>query len=121
VKVKRVKIGIKTIEEGLDQFVQTAKTIQQGKKVKKEEGVYFTSFEAFRKALTPKRLELLHLIKVQKPTSINQVARLAKRNIKNVAEDLKYLAQIGLIERKELEKEISPTINYEKILLEIAV
>jgi predicted transcriptional regulator len=121
VKIKRVKIGIKDLKTGLQEFVQTAKAIQQGKKVKKEERVYFTSFEAFRKALTPKRLELLHLIKTHRPSSINQVARLVKRDIKNVSDDLKYLAQIGLVERKETEKEISPTIDYDKILLEIAV
>ena len=120
-KIKRVRTGIKDLKSGLDKFVQTAKSIQQGKKVKKVGGIYFSSFEDFRKELTPKRLELLHSIKTHRPSSINQVARLVKRYIKNFSDELKYLAQIGLIERKEKEKEISPTINYEKILLEISV
>jgi predicted transcriptional regulator len=89
--------------------------------IKEEAGVYFTSFEAFRKALTPKRLELLHIIKTKKPSSINHLARLTKRDIKNIAEDVKYLEQIGFIEKQEGNREIRPFIEYDKIDLEIAV
>lgn len=120
-KVKRVKVRIKDVKTAMDDFVKTAEAIKRGEKAKKETGVYFTSFEAFRKALTPKRLELLHVIKTKKPFSINQLARLANRDIKNVAEDVKYLVQIGLVERKCTEKEVSPSINYDRILLDIAI
>jgi len=120
-KVKRIKIGIKNVKTALNDFVRTGEAIEQGKKVKKEAGVYFTSLEAFRKALTPKRLELLHIIKTRKPSSINELARFAKRDIKNVADDLKYLGQIGLIEREETDRKTKPVIYYDRIALEIAV
>jgi predicted transcriptional regulator len=90
-RVKKIKIGIKNLKTALDDFVRTGEAIQQGEKVKKETGLYFTSFEAFRKALTPKRLELLHIIKTKKPSSINELARMAKRDVKNIADDVKYL------------------------------
>ena len=83
--------------------------------------LYFTNFEACRKALTPKRLELLHLIKIKRPCSINELARMAKRNVKNIAEDVKYLEQIGLIEKKESLAKMALVITYDKLLLEIAV
>lgn len=86
-----------------------------------EPEIYFTSFEAFRKALTPKRLELLHLIRIKKPSSINELARIAKRDIKNIADDVKYLEQIGLVEKKETNNKTAPVIKYDKIALEIAV
>lgn len=120
-KVKKIKIGIKDLKAVLDDFVGTGKAIERGEKVKKETGVYFTSFEAFRKALTPKRLELLHIIKIKKPSSINELARLAKRDIKNVADDVKYLEQMGLIETKETARKTTPIITYDRIALEIAV
>jgi predicted transcriptional regulator len=41
--------------------------------------------------------------------------------MKNISEDVKYLEQIGLIEKKEHEKEIKPTINYDKLALEIGI
>ena len=112
---------LQDVKTSLNDFVRICEAIDRGEKVKKETGVYFTSFKAFRKALTPKRLELLHIIKAKKPSSINQLASIAKRDIKNVTEDVKYLAQIGLIEKKKAKREITPSIEYDKILLEIAV
>ena len=120
-RVKKVKVGIKGIKTALNEFVQMGETVKRGDVVKKEVGVHFTSFEAFRKALTPKRLELLHTIKAERPSSINRLSKIVGRNVKNVAEDVKYLAQIGFVERRETNKEVTPFVRYEKISLEIAV
>ncbi len=120
-RVKKIKIGIKDLKTVLHDFVRTGEAIERGEKVKKDTGIYFTSFEVFRRALTPKRLELLHIIKTQKPSSLNELARLAKRDIKNVVCDVKYLEQIGLIEKKGTERKIKPVINYDRIALEIVV
>ena len=120
-RVKKAKVGIKDLKTALNDFVKTGEAIERGEKVKKETGIYFTNFEAFRKGLTPKRLELLHIIKIKKPSSINELARAAKRDIKNIAEDVKYLEQIGLIEKEENNRKIKPVISYDKIALEIAV
>jgi len=113
-KIKKIKIEIKNIKDIFEDVKNTIKKIERGEKLKSVK-------EAFRKALTPKRLELLHIIKTKNPSSINRLARLAKRDIKNVAEDVKYLEQIGLIEKQEHEREIRPFIEYDKINLEIAV
>src|SRR3972149_12205446 len=112
-EVKKVKIEIKDINDIFEDVKETIRKIGKGEKLKpvKEPEIYFTSFEAFRKALTPKKLELLHIIKTKNPSSINRLARLAKRDIKNVAEDVKYLEQIGLIEKQEHEREIRPFIE----------
>ena len=122
-KVKKVKIGIKTLEEVLQDTGEVMKKIERGEKLKpvKESEVYFTSFEAFRKALTPKRLELLRLIKSKQPSSINELARIAKRDVKNITDDVKYLVQIGLVEKKETNRKIAPVIMYDTLMLEIAV
>jgi predicted transcriptional regulator len=94
---------------------------QRGERKKKETGVYFTSLEAFRRALTPQRLNLLRLIREGNPASLHELARLAKRNIKNISDDVKYLAQVGLIELKDSANKTSARVNYDKIMLEIAV
>ena len=120
-KVKKMRIGIKSIEEALAETKVTMKKLERGEKVKKETGVYFTSLEAFRKALTPKRLELLHIIKTKKPASINELARMAKRDIRNIADDVKYLEEIGLLEKKESDHKTRPVISYDRIELQIAV
>jgi predicted transcriptional regulator len=46
---------------------------------------------------------------------------MAKRDVKNVADDVKYLDQIGLIEKKKTKRRIAPVVTYEKLMLEIAV
>jgi len=120
-KVKRVKIGIKSMKKAMDDFVRNAEAVQSGERAKKETGVYFTSLEAFRKALTPRRLDLLHLIREQEPASLHELARCSGRNIKNVSDDVKYLAQVGLVDLKDSANKISARVNYETILLEIAV
>ena len=122
-KVKKVKIGIKSVQDVFRDVKETVQRIDKGERLAPVKGpeIYFTSFEVFRKALTPKRLELLHIIKNQKPSSINELARMAKRDIKNVADDVKYLDQIGLIEIKETGRKTAPRISYDKIALEIAV
>ena len=49
------------------------------------------------------------------------LAKLAQRNIKNISDDVKYLAQVGLIELKDSANKTSARVNYDKIMLEIAV
>ena len=121
-KVRKVKIGIKNVETLLNEFADAAGAIESSREVKHERGVYFTNIQAFRRALTQKRLELLHAIKTEHPSSINHLARILQRDIKNVAADVRFLEQAGLIDtKKETSKEIAPHVTYDKILLEIAV
>jgi predicted transcriptional regulator len=123
-RVKRVKIGIKGLKEMLQDFVKTGEAIERGEKVKRERGIYFESTEAFRKALTTKRLELLRLIKKHHPKTMQELSRLADRDIKNVTQDVELLRNLGLIStRKEKtgRREVSPSVDYDAIELLIAV
>lgn len=125
-KIKKVKVGIKDIKTALNEFVETGKALQKGSIIKKDKdtGVYFTSVEAFRKALTPKRMEVLHTIRTQKPSSIHVLSRMLNRDVKNISMDLKYLAQVGLVEKKRAKNEktdITPSVNYERIVFEISI
>jgi predicted transcriptional regulator len=46
---------------------------------------------------------------------------MAHRDVKNVADDVKYLEQIGLIEKKETKSRTAPVVTYDKLMLEISV
>ena len=121
-QVKRVKIGIRSIDDALDNFITTGEALESGETVKMQPArVYFNNLDAFRKALTQKRLELLHAIRQEKPASIHQLARIVNRDIKNVSTDVKYLSQIGLVELKEQNNCLFPIVDYERIELDIAV
>src|SRR3990172_10601522 len=123
-KLKKVRIGIKSVKEALEDFAKTAEAIERGEKVKKEKGVYFENIEGFRKALTPKRLELLHLIKERHPESLQELARFAKRDMKSIVTDINILEELDLIDmkrKKEGRRESVPTVEYDEIELKIAV
>lgn len=123
-RIKRVKVGIKSLEDVLEDTKEAMKKLERGEKVKPEKGLYFESIEGFRKALTPKRIDLLRMIREKQPGSIQELARLAKRDIKNVATDIDILEGLGLIgmkKKKEGRRESTPTVNYDRISMEIAV
>lgn len=92
--------------------------------MKKHEGVSFESFEAMRKVLTEERLRVLKTIKKEHPQSIYELAKLLHRDIKNTFNDVRFLAEAGLIELKKTKdgrEKTTPSVNYDKILLEIPV
>ena len=123
-RVRKVKIGIKSLDAVLGDVRDSMKKIARGENVKEESGVYFENLATFRRALTEKRLEMLHVIKKKRPSSIYALAKTLGRNIKNVTTDLEYLREIGLVEMKrsgEKRERIVPEVNYDKIGLEIAV
>ncbi len=123
-KIRKVRVGIKDLKTALNEFVEIGKAVEEGKPVKKEKGVYFTTVEAFRKAITPRRLALLKAIKTEKPSSVRQLSKIAGRDVKNVSTDIKFLDQVGLVDIKrndKAKKEITPSVSYDKILFEIAV
>lgn len=123
-KVKRLKVGVRSLDEGLREFGTTLKAIQSGKPVTKRTGVYFVSVEAMRQVLTPSRLSLLHMIRTRRPRSIAALAKLIGRNFKNVHADVKLLADLGLVHLESgahLRDSVTPTVPYERIQFEIAV
>ena len=91
------RLEIRSLEEGLDDFRATWKAVAAGKPVAPRTGTYFTSLEAARKVLTPKRLQLLRAIRQHRPDSLYQLSRLLNRDFKNVHTDVQTLATYGLV------------------------
>ncbi|MCK5508851.1 MAG: hypothetical protein KAI50_10080 [Desulfobacterales bacterium] len=124
-KVKKIKIAIKSTEAFLEEAKSTMKKIMAGEKVSRKDCLYFKNLYVMRKALTPKRLELLHAIKEKRPQSVYELSRLTNRDLKNVTQDMTYLEMLGLVELKKTKDKkrtnTTPSVEYDKILLEIAV
>ncbi|HEC96741.1 MAG TPA: hypothetical protein ENI58_01055 [Nitrospirae bacterium] len=123
-KVKKVEIAIKGLDDALNETAGIYESLSSGKKLRKKEVLYFSGIRDFRKALTEKRLEILKIIREKKPSSIYALAKLTGRNLKNVIQDVEYLHRIGLLELKRTTEgrgENTPVVNYERIRLEIYV
>jgi len=126
-KIKNINITIKSRKEVLEEFAKTLHQVREnpakyGKHHKQE--LSFESVKAFRNVFTEKRMELLHLIKENNPNSIYELAKIANRDIKSVKTDINLLTQLDLIILKNLNdarNRVMPTIDFDKIRLEIAI
>ncbi len=123
-KVKNVTVRIKSLKDVFEEAKDVMKRLEKGKKVKKHEGISFENLDVMRKVLTEERLRILKTIKKEHPSSIYELAKILKRDMKNTFDDVQYLAQVGFIEikkTKEGREKATPIVKYDKILLEIPV
>jgi predicted transcriptional regulator len=123
-RVKNMKVGIRSEKELFDEVGDVWGKLEKGEKIKKHKAVYFESLEAMRKVLTVERLRIVKTIKKEHPSSIYELARILGRDVKNTSNDVQFLAQAGLVEltkTKNGRERTTPTVKYDKILLEIQV
>ncbi len=99
--MKTKKIVIKSKEEFDAKTLSSAKRLDRGEKVKSLKGEYFESLEAVRNFLTEKRLELWRAIRDQAPKSLTDLARLVKRDYKDVHQDVSILVEVGLVDLRK--------------------
>lgn len=112
--MKTLEIRIKSREQADAEFTEAFRGAQSGKKAAVRRGVYFTSLEAVRALLTDRRLALLHLVREHAPKSINQLAKIAGRDFKNVYVDVMLLKDYGLIQvvrRKKARRAVGQSIS----------
>lgn len=98
-KVK--KIVIKSREEFDAETLAIVRKLDRGEKVKSEKGEFFESLEAVRNFLTEKRLELWRIIRDKEPKSLTELARLVKRDYKDVHQDVSILVEVGLVDLRK--------------------
>lgn len=123
--MKVMSIRIKNREESWKDFNTAWETVARGERVKERGGVYFTSLEAVRNFLTPKRLDLLHLIKEKHPKSLSDLARWTGRSFPSVFRDVETLTRHGLVKLNKkgdsLRSKVCPRVDYDELDLKIAV
>ncbi len=121
-KIKRVKIEIKGLNEALKEAGVVFERLSKGEHIQqKKTAIYFSNLKEMRKVLTEKRLELLKIIKDKKPASVYKLAKMVGRDIKNVLEDLTYLQELGLVEITKTKNKKIPYVDYDKIAFEVAI
>lgn len=122
-KVKRVKIGVRPPGTIFAEAAEVIGHIEAGKKPRAQgEWLYFPDVREMGKVLTPKRLELLKTIRDHRPESVQAVAELTGRHVKNVAEDLGLLVSLGFVEMEECSgsgKKKMPRVGYETLTVEL--
>ena len=119
-KLKTVKIVVERFEDMNHRWVKAL----QGKFKPKGTGdvISVGSWEVLGKLLSPPRLQILSTILHIKPRSIAQLAKAMKKNFKNVHSDVKFLADLGLIDLKQEgpRKNLVPIAKFNEIGLPFA-
>lgn len=125
IKTKELKLYIEDTADFKKKIKAELRAIDRGESKKlREDSISFQSLDQLRKFLTPKRLELLRVIRHKKPRSIYELAKLVGRTPENVNTDIKFLEQLGFVEVskiKEIRKKVVPEVSYDKMTLEIMV
>lgn len=98
--VLEVRVG-EDIERSLARFGKTLNTAKAGQAVKPYFGIGFRSMAQFSVAFTPKRWELVEILKSSGPLTIYALAKRLKRHYRNVHKDVTALMQWTVIEKND--------------------
>ncbi|SRR6266849_807835 len=115
---RRLRVGIRAREDSYTAALQVLQRVEGGNRTVQAPGLYFESLEDLRKILTARRLDLLVAILRQTPESVTNLAKLVKRDLKNVSGDLALLRQLGLVEFVEAKghgNARTPVVPYDEI------
>jgi predicted transcriptional regulator len=125
--MKTVTFSIKPLNDVANDFAKTFDTVRKGGRIprKSSDEVGFTSIEAARNFLTRERLALMRTIRARHPCSLYELAKMVKRDFKNVQEDIGILERHGLVriskEPRGKRKVKVPEVLFEEIALKIAI
>ena len=111
-KLKRAKIVIQSIGDVKKEWRAALKGKVRSIQARNE--VVFLSLESLAKLLTQARLQLMATIVKEKPKSIYALAKLVRRDFKNVHSDVLLFSELGFIELKSrgLRAALTPIAKY---------
>ncbi|MBI4517859.1 MAG: hypothetical protein HY699_18790 [Deltaproteobacteria bacterium] len=97
-KVRRVVMGIRSVDDWRAAVKREVKRAAAGRRVRATESLTFENAAALRHFFSDKRLELLRAIREHRPRSIKALAECVGRDFKNVSAEVHYLSRLGLVE-----------------------
>ena len=85
----------------------------------------FEGLASLRNLLSNEKARILHTIKLKKPTSIYNLAKILSRDFKSVSDDVKLLERFGFIdliaEKTGKRERLKPVVVVDSINIEISV
>ena len=97
-RVLNVKVG-ESLQDPGARVAATMKDIQRGEPTPSYFGVSFGEIGQMLAAFTPKRWELIAMLREAGPLSVAELARRLERNVKNVHTDVAQLIEWMAVER----------------------
>ena len=116
--MKKLKVGI----VGYEQYKKRTMAIARGefKPAPDDPKIWFRSIESFAKVLSDKNRELLALIAVTAPASMNELAEKTGRARSNLSRTLKTMERYGLVRfERGAGRTLAPRVHYSGIVLDM--
>ncbi len=119
-KLKKAKIVVESIGQTSTRWASALRG--KGHTKSGEEVISVSSWEVLGRILSPPRLQILTVVPSLKPKSISALAKAMQKDFKNVYSDVKFLADLGLLELREegRRKTLVPIAKFEGIELALA-
>lgn len=104
-KKNKLLIGIRSMEQSKQELLALAKKIDAGWRPEQPiNRLFFENEQTLFRALSPKRMELLKLLRHSGPMSIRKLANSLSRDYKNVYDDVQHLCKLDLVQKKRDQK-----------------
>lgn len=107
-KESKISVGVEEADRGYERFIGAWKKAEAGGSVGPEIHLNFEDFAMLAAVLTPKRLELLKVLRREGPMSVRALSKAVGRDYKNVHVDSAELEDAGLIQRDDERRVAAP-------------
>ncbi len=94
-----IHVGVENPDAGFDRFIEVWNKAEQGVDQASEIHLNFEDLSALLSIMTPKRLELMKLLRKEGAQSIRALSKLLERDYKNVHTDVMALEDANLLKR----------------------
>ncbi|MDD3517931.1 MAG: hypothetical protein PHQ14_06250 [Chromatiales bacterium] len=98
-KKRILHIEVSTLEESLQQFADAWRAAETGRPAPAHHAVGFENLPRLLSALTPKRWELIRVLRAEGPMTAYALAKLLRRDHKNIYADVAALESFGIVTR----------------------
>jgi predicted transcriptional regulator len=114
-RILNLKVG-EPLEAELDRAASTMEALERGETPAPYFSVSFNDVSQLFSVFTPRRWDLLAILRESGPVSIAELARLVKRDYKNVYHDVERLIEWLAVEKDEKGRVFAP---YSEILVDV--
>lgn len=105
---QQIHVGIEDAQADFERFADVWRRAEAGEEIAPEVHLNFENLELLMTVLTPKRLELLRMLRKIGPSSVRALSKQLGRDYKNVHVDCAALERVDLIQRDEDGRVVAP-------------
>jgi len=102
-----------------DEVTDAITALDTGESTDSTPTLSFTSYDDLLETLTPRVLDLIEAIRREEPASINAAARAVDRDVKNAHEELRRLAQPGIVFFEAEGQRKRPVVWFDELVISL--